>query len=49
MQLEQEAMNSPNNLILRRRGSAVSKDGNAHLVCCPSFETRAGGALLRMR
>ena len=24
-------------------------DGHAHLACCPSFETRAGGALLRMR
>lgn len=27
----------------------VSKGGELHHVCSPSFETRAGGALLRMR
>src|SRR5437016_10410912 len=29
--------------------SAVSKGGNEHHVCCPSFETPRGARLLRMR
>ena len=43
MQLKQEAMNSPDNLTLRSIAQrCVSKGGNAHLACCPSFETRRG-------
>ena len=38
----------PNNLTLRSGPKGrVSKGGNEHLACCPSFETRC--ALLRMR
>ncbi len=47
---KQEAMNSPENLTLRSIAQrCVSKGGNAHLVCSPSFETRRFAALLSMR
>jgi hypothetical protein len=40
----------PFGLILRSGPKGrVSKDENEHLLCCPSFETRSCGALLRMR
>jgi hypothetical protein len=43
-------MNSPDNLTLRSIAQrCVSKGGNAHLACCPSFETRRFAAFLRMR
>jgi len=43
-------MKSPDNLTLRSIAQrCVSKGGNAHLACCPSFETRRFAALLRMR
>ncbi len=41
---------SRNHLTLRSIAQrCVSKGGNAHLACCPSFETRRFAALLRMR
>jgi len=39
-----------NDLTLRSIAKrCVSKGGNEHLACCPSFETRRFAALLRMR